>query len=62
VPVPSTGIRLPNLQQGLGNRLLIFIEYAAAHKDSRTDRFATIGKSHIVIALRYYVVAEDRSG
>src|ERR1017187_10133871 len=62
VPVTTTGVRLPKLQQGARNLLAIFIEHATAHQDSRTDRFATVGKSHIVIARRNCIVPENRTG
>lgn len=62
MPVTSTGIGLPNFQQGIGNRLPILIDYAATHNDPRTDRLTRVCKSHIVIALGNCILAEDRAG
>ncbi len=62
VRVAARGVRLPDLDQGLRNRLAVLVEHAAGDDDAFADRLALVLAGEVMIALLHVAVAEKRTG
>src|SRR6187200_2099161 len=57
VRVAARSVRLPDLDQGMRNRLAVLIEHAAGDDDALADRRALVLARQVMVAVFYIFVA-----
>src|SRR5215469_8480388 len=62
MPIPSGGVRLPNLDECIGNGPPVAVENAPAYDDAFTDWLTCVLAGQIVIVLPNFLVPKNGSG
>src|SRR6516162_7757035 len=62
MPIPSGGIRLPNLDECVGDGSPIAVEHASTYDNALTNWLACMLAGQIVILFPYFFVPKNRSG